>query len=263
LPVRAIVGTSMGAVVGAMYLAHGSASTAIAKWRGAIERELVPPVRSVRRPLDAESKEHPLIQIARRVRNQVVVAFAMHKTTVLDDKDLVRAFEFLVPDIEIAELPRPFVAVATDLENGAELRLASGALRPALKASSAIPGLLPPVEIDGRALVDGGVIAEIPVAAARSISWPVVAVDASMDLPRLSDDDLVLDTMMRTQMMTARLLRRHHLKRATDVLRPEVGSSTWADWDRFEELVEAGRSAARRFLDLRRSQSGSTPNTRS
>jgi NTE family protein len=248
LPVRAIVGTSMGAVTGAMYLAHGSGSAAIGKWREAIQLELVPPVRSIRRPLDAENKEHPLIQVARRVRNQVVVAFAINKSTVLDDKDLNRAFEFLIPDLSFAELSRPFVAVATDLETGAEIHIDSGELRTALRASSAIPGLLPSVELGGRALVDGGVVAEVPVAAARALGWPVVAVDASMDLPRLLEDDLVLDTMMRTQMMTARLLRRHQLRGATDVIRPEVGRSTWADWSRFDELVEAGRSAMRSFL---------------
>jgi NTE family protein len=178
----------------------------------------------------------------------VVVAFAIHRATVLDDDDLVKAFEFLIPDGEIGQLSRPLVVVATDLESGAEVRLASGRLRPALKASSAIPGLLPAVEVDGRPLVDGGVVAEVPVAAARTIGWPVVAVDASMDLPRRSDDDLVLDTMMRTQMMTTRLLRRHHMDRAHRVIRPEVGHATWADWDQFEPLVTAGERAARSFL---------------
>jgi len=250
LPIRGIVGTSMGALTGAMYLAFGSASAAIAKWRDAIEHELVPPVRSIRRRPGAESKEHPLIQVARRVRSQIVVAFAMNKTTVLDAKDLVTAFEFLVPDLSFSDLPCPFVAVATDLESGAEVRLDTGPLRAALLGSSAIPGLFPTVEVDGRSLVDGGVVAEVPVSAARAMAWPVVAVDASMDLPRLSDDDLVLDTMMRTQMMTARLLRRHQLKAATDVIRPEVGTATWADWERLDELVEAGRSAARRFLGI-------------
>jgi NTE family protein len=258
LPVRGIVGTSMGAVIGAMYLAQGSGAAAIATWREAIDRKIVPPVRPVRRSRDSEEKEHPLIQVARRVRNHVVVAFAMHKSTVLDDEDMVSAFEFLVPELDFADLPCPFVAVATDLENGAEVRLDTGELRVALKASSAIPGLLPSVEVAGRPLVDGGVVADVPVAAARSIGWPVVAVDVSMDLPQLSEDDLVLDTMMRTQMMTARLLRRHHMRGATDVIRPEVGTTTWADWNRFDELVEAGRTATRRFLG----SSQSSPNSR-
>jgi hypothetical protein len=71
-----------------------------------------------------------------------------------------------------------------------------------------------------------------------------------MDIPPLSDDDLVFDTLTRTQLMTLNLLRREELLHAADVLRPEVGHATWADWDRFEELVSAGRKATKRFLGI-------------
>jgi NTE family protein len=242
----------MGAVVGAMYLAYGSAGEAIRRWGQAIEADLVPPVRPLRdRQVDGSS-EHPLLQAARRIRNQVVVAVAMNRTTVLDDQDVVRAIEFLVPEITVEDLPASFTAVATDLSDGSEVRLRSGDLRRALKASGAIPGLLPSVEIDGRALVDGGVVSEVPVAAARSLGWPVVAVDASMDLPPLSENDLVFDTMTRTQLMTARLLRQSALASVVDVIRPEVGTATWAEWHRFDELVIAGRNAALDFLGIER-----------
>jgi NTE family protein len=250
LSVRAVAGTSMGAVTGAMYLALGSADAAIERWRQAIARELVPPIRPMRKPADSVDREHPLIQVARKIRNRIVVSFAMNRTTVLDDEDLVRAFEFLVPDVSIEDLPRPFLAVTTDLEDGREVRLGRGPLNQALKASSAIPGLLPAVEIDHRLLVDGAVVAEVPVGAARSLGWPVIAVDASMDLPPMSDEALVLDTMMRTQMMTARLLRNRVLSRVRGVIRPEVGCAAWADWHEFDRLVEAGRTAAREFFGL-------------
>jgi NTE family protein len=140
------------------------------------------------------------------------------------------------------------VVVATDLDNGKEVRLRRGSLRPALDATSAIPGMVPAVEVDGRRLVDGGVVAEIPVVAARDEGWPVVAVDTSMDIPPIAMDDLVLDTMWRTQMMTARLLRRRQLRSATHVIRPRVGNARWAEWYRFDEFVEAGRVATREFL---------------
>ena len=250
VPVRGIVGTSMGAVVGAMYLALGSAEAATARWREGIASDRVPPIRPMRPLPEAGTKEHPLVQAARRIRSQIVVAFAVNRTTVLDSSDMVRAFEFLVPDVSVSELARPFVAVATDLATGGEVRLRSGNLRDVLQASSAIPGLLPAVPVDGRQLVDGGVVAEVPVAAALAIGRPVLAVDVSMELPPLTDDDLVLDTMARAQMITAGLLRRDHLARAAAVIRPEVGVTTWADWNRFEDLVQAGRVAARRFLGL-------------
>lgn len=248
LPVRAIAGTSMGAVIGAMYCSGGSAAAAIDAWRGAIEDDLVPPVRTMKRIPEAHQHEHPLVQVARKLRDRIVVSFAVNRATMLDDKDLVRAFSVLIPDTALEELPRPFVAVATDLESGEEVRIREGSLRRALKASSAIPGVLPAVRFDGRLLVDGGVVAEIPVAAAQGLGWPVVAVDVSMEPPPLRDRDIVLDTMMRTQMFTARLLRRRELSRVRAVIRPHVGHTTWADWDSFDDLVVEGRRAALEFF---------------
>jgi NTE family protein len=228
LSVRGIVGTSMGAVVGGMYFAYGSAVRATDLWREALEKELIPSVRPIGRVPDAETKEHPLIQVARRIRNRVVISFAMNKGTVLDDSALVEALEFLIPDLQFSDLPKPLVVVAT----------------------SASPGMVPAVEIDGRPLVDGGVVAEVPAVAARDEGWPVIAVDVSLDVPPIREDDLVLDTMMRTQMMTARLLRRRQLRSATRVIRPGVGEARWAEWKRFDDFVDAGRKATLEFLGL-------------
>jgi len=250
LSVRAISGTSMGAVVGAMYLAYGSATRAAGLWREALSRDLIPSVRPIGRVPDADAKEHPLIQVARRIRNRVVISFAMNRSTVLDDTELVEALEFLIPDLQFSDLPKPLVVVATNLETGAEVTLRSGPIRPAMVASSAIPGMVPAVEIQGQPLVDGGVVAEVPVVAARQVGWPVIAVDVSLDVPPLKADDLVLDTMMRTQMMTARLLRHRQLRSATHTIRPAVGDARWAEWNRFEEFIEAGRKATFDFLGL-------------
>jgi len=250
LPIRAIVGTSMGAVVGGMYLAHGSAARAIDLWREAIEQGMIPSVRPIGRVPRADTREHPLIQVARRIRNRVVISFAMNRSTVLDDTELEQAMEFLIPDVQFSDLSQKLVVVATDLETGEEVRLRQGSLRTALDATSAIPGMVPAVELDGRRLVDGGAVAEIPVVAARDEGWPVIAVDTSMDVPPIAEDDLVLDTMWRTQMMTARLLRKRQLRSATHVIRPKVGGARWAEWHRFDEFVEAGRVATREFLVL-------------
>ena len=95
-------------------------------------------------------------------------------------------------------------------------------------------------------------MAEVPVSAGRSLGWPVVAVDVSMALPPPNRNGLVLDTMMRTQMMTSTLLREQQLQGANLVVRPEVGHATWADWAMFDDLVAAGRRAAEELLGIAR-----------
>lgn len=248
LPVRSIAGTSMGAIIGAMYAYLQSGDAVFDKWRAALEQDLIPSPAQHRRSRGRGNRENPFLHAARRFRDRLVVSFALQQPTMLDGSSISKAIEFLLPDILIEDLPLRFSATATDLETGASVIIDSGPLREAITASGAIPGILPSVEIDGHHLVDGGVVAEVPVREARMLGRPVLAVDVSMNLGERSDDDIALDTMMRTQTMTGTLLRQHQLQDARWVLRPDVGHATWSDWDLFEELVEAGSKTTRAWL---------------
>jgi len=97
-----------------------------------------------------------------------------------------RVFDFLtelLPDRAIEELPLPFAATATDLYSGQEVWLREGSLVDALRASSALPGLVTPVPRDGRWLVDGGLVNPVPVSLCRAMGADsVVAVDLNTTL---------------------------------------------------------------------------------
>ncbi len=80
----------------------------------------------------------------------------------------------VLPDVDIEALPMRFGAVATDLQGGTEVWLRSGPLRTALRASIAIPGLIGPRRIDGRWLVDGGLLNPVPVSLARALGADLV-----------------------------------------------------------------------------------------
>jgi len=249
LPLGGIAGCSAGALMGGMYLAYGSLDAVLERWKEAFDREIVSPVPAFGGLDDDEGQEdHPLLRAAKRIRDRIVISLAVNRSTILDSEEFERAAEFLVPDVAIEDLPVPFAAVATDLATGREVRLREGSLRRAVMASSAIPSLVPPVEVDGRPLVDGGVVAEVPVDAAREIGWPVVAVDISQELPPYRPNRLVLETMNRTGAMTAALLRACQLRRATLAVHPPVGRLLWSAWDHWEEMLEAGRRAAHGLL---------------
>lgn len=72
-----------------------------------------------------------------------------------------------IPSVNIEQLKLPFAAVATDLNRGTRVVIDKGPVAKAVRASSAIPGVFQPVEHQGRLLVDGGVIDNIPVSVAR------------------------------------------------------------------------------------------------
>lgn len=81
---------------------------------------------------------------------------------------VIETLRELIGDREIEELPMPFTAVATDVVEHREIWLRRGNLFDAIRASIAIPGLFVPHEIDGRKLVDGGLLNPVPVAAAAA-----------------------------------------------------------------------------------------------
>ncbi|WP_299598191.1 patatin-like phospholipase family protein [uncultured Microbulbifer sp.] len=88
----------------------------------------------------------------------------------------------------IEDLPLPFTAVATDLHSGQEIWLQQGNLQDAVSASCSIPGLLSPKSLSGRWLVDGAVVNPVPVDVCRAMgATTVIAVDVTEDAPPLLD----------------------------------------------------------------------------
>lgn len=86
-------------------------------------------------------------------------------------------------DLTIEDLPVPFAAVATDLITGHEVWLRQGSLVDNLRASFSLPGVFPPVERDGRMLVDGALVNPVPVSVCRAMGAQlVIAVNLSADL---------------------------------------------------------------------------------
>lgn len=133
-----IVGTSVGALTGAIAAAHpGSA----APW---------------------------LDHVWSRLRRREVFPFGRlsSRASIFADHGLRRLIARAALPARIEQLTIPFTAVAMDLVTGAQVLLDRGDLESALLASAAIPGILPPVAREGRTLVDGGVIAYVPVLAA-------------------------------------------------------------------------------------------------
>lgn len=246
--VRGIAGTSSGALMGAMWLTLGS--------EAAIER-----VRDFGRSGLARSmidfggdSGHGLADVARRVRIAAAMARAVVTRNIMSQQELLDRVSFLVPDQRVEALRAPMVIVATDNATGDEVRLEAGSLRHALAASSAMPGLVPPFAVAGRRLQDGGAVAEIPVAAARSIGSPVVAVEVSEGLPPARPDrDRLPRAMFRAAAMGWGALRLRLLAEADAVIAPAVNHLHWADYHAIDEAVEAGRAAARAFLDSVRS----------
>ncbi|MFY9642209.1 MAG: patatin-like phospholipase family protein [Rhodomicrobium sp.] len=89
-------------------------------------------------------------------------------SSLMTGKRLEKTLASHIGDVLIEEMPRKFVAVATELGSGQEIWLTKGSLAAALRASYALPGILKPIRIGGRWLMDGALVNPVPVSAARA-----------------------------------------------------------------------------------------------
>jgi NTE family protein len=96
---------------------------------------------------------------------------------------LLSFFRARFEDPGIEKLPKAYAAVATELATGREVWLRDGPVIDAVRASIAVPGLFTPAEMDGRLLVDGGLVNPVPVSLCRAMGADIViAVDVNSDL---------------------------------------------------------------------------------
>ncbi len=120
----------------------------------------------------------------RGLKLQTVVSFLDFSlgSGLIKGEKLIDFFRSEFVDRDIRELPRPFGAVATDLERGREVWLRDGVVTDAVRASIALPGLFTPVQRDGVWLVDGGLVNPVPVSLCRAMGADhVIAVDLNTD----------------------------------------------------------------------------------
>lgn len=159
-----IAGSSIGAVIGAGYAAGLTGR--------AMRRHLL-------------SLAHDRSEVLRRVMATRAVAWSeilgagFGNPLAVDGTKFFDAFiGELLPE-SFADLKIPLAVVVTDLHARECLTFSEGALKPVLAASMAVPGLVRPVEVDGRVLVDGGVTDPLPFTALRGKADVIVAVDVS------------------------------------------------------------------------------------
>lgn len=153
------------------------------------------------------------------------------------------------PVTRFEELPIPFAAVATDLLTGARVVMRDeGDVALAIRASCAIPGWYVPVtDSQGRQLVDGGLVANLPVSVVRALGAEVVvAVDVNSEGAKfMGAPASVIGVLLQSMLVVQRVSVEHQRQLADLCISPAVGHLRWDELARAAEFIEAGFEAAR------------------
>jgi len=153
-----------------------------------------------------------------------------------------------VPVANIEDLKLPFAAVATDLNRGTRVVIDHGPVARAVHASSAIPGVFNPVEHQGKLLVDGGVMDNIPISVAREKGADIViAVDISENVINFNITNLIDVTLQSINIMFRENVV-HKLKDADVLIVPAVGDVGMLDFSQKKRCMQAGIEATKKVM---------------
>ena len=250
VPVDMVVGTSMGSIVGGLYASGWGIDEIEEKitkidWGGVFNDKLPRQVRSYRRKTD---DVRYLVPVKMRFNGWKPYL----PPALLGGQNMALLFQGMEIDAtgerDFDQFPIPYRAVATDLSNGELVVIGKGSLATAIRASMSVPGVFPPVELDGKPLADGGMAANFPIRVARGLGADVViGVDITSPLRAKEELGNLLTRLDQTSGFLTTRNRADDMKAATEadvILVPELGDISFSDFSKALEAIEAGEVAA-------------------
>ena len=249
IPVDAIAGTSMGAIVGGLYATGVNAGdleelVSSLDWNAALSDTAAREDMSFRRKQD--EREFPInFELGLR-GTDLVLPKGVIQGQELDL--LLRKLTLHASHItDFDNFPIPFRAIASDIVAGEAVVMDSGDLAMAIRASMSVPGVFAPARIDGRLLVDGGLIGNLPIDVMKEMGVDIIiAVD--VEFPLYKSEELKSVLTISEQMLTI-LIRKETLRQidtlaASDILiRPELGIYASANFGDIVETIQPGQQA--------------------
>lgn len=239
-----VVGTSMGAVIGAAIANRANLDGMVKVLKRLDVNDILKISPESRHELEKLIGKSLVREIGVRRRKKGEEGDTPVKLT-----RLFTFFKLMTKNSRIEDLSIEYAAIATDLKKGGELVIKQGKVYRAAAASSAIPGFIPPVKLDGRTLVDGGVVDVLPILPALNMgAEQVLAVDVG---EKLSDelDENPLSLFYRTSSIRQKELvntkisvARQKLGKKLVVLTPPVDNLNWLDFNEVEKAVPIGRN---------------------
>ncbi len=181
-----------------------------------------------------------------------VTSFTLSRFGVLSNNDLGKRVVEILGEADIEQAGIPLALIATDLASGEKIILDKGKVERAVMASSCIPGVYVPVELDGRLLVDGGLVENVPVSPLRRAGAEfIVGVDLNAGRHYQRPEDIV-DVLANAIDIAIDHVTRSQTADADLVIAPELASYSRRDTSRIPELIEEGYRVTRALLDKNR-----------
>ena len=259
--VAGIVGTSMGSIIGSLYASGRTASELNELVSRVNLSEMVTATGGAYFDISEKTQGASMIRPELHMSNnsKVVGPLGLVAGTAVLEYLAQLLSNVTVTDFRL--LPIPFAAVATDLVSGEKVVLRRGSLASAVRASMSIPGVFDPWEINGRLLVDGGMVSNMPVETAKELfpGYPVVAVNLTSELEPRENLGTMLDVVSQSITILTMQNVRREAALADLLISPGVKEYPMLGTNPAGEIVQQGRDAAEKMLPQLRKLAAEAP----
>jgi len=253
IPIDIIAGTSAGALIGGMYAAKRSADFIEKKILEYTESDLLKRTKFNFLTQVHEKEKNDLNvweKLAGFIKKEYFLAMSLTKQSIISSQDFMENIAFFIEEVNIENLKLPFAALTTDLEKGEEVVLQKGPLKEAVYASSAIPGMVPPLQLEDKFLFEGGIVNMIPVSVVKDMGAElIIAVDISKLVTRQVAIKNCLDAVVRANAIMSWKLNQLRLRFADVVISSSNLDIYWADFTKTKELIKLGEQGASIRMD--------------
>jgi NTE family protein len=234
IPIGAICGTSMGAIIGGLYSLNENMEKVEDTIFGNLEQGGF-------KQLSKPDKKHLPFDLK----------------GYMDIKKMEQKMRKSLPDKDIKDTKIPFIAVATDLSNGREVVIKEGPMKDVLAASSSVPGILPPIKIKDKYLVDGIMSDNVPVRALRETgARKILAVHVMPSISFQEPPKGQIDVLLKCFLLTLNKISLGSAEEADLLIESELGMIPYADFRYARLCADIGEKAARQNLEKIKKMAG-------
>ena len=170
------------------------------------------------------------------------------KLGLLSNKKLGDVIKKILGDVNIEDADIPIAIVATDITTGEKVVFLKGDVETAVMASTCIPGIFIPVEVDNQLLVDGGIVENVPVSPLKEMGADfIISVDLNAEHPYKKPENIV-EVMLRSFDFTLKAATESQTESVDIQIKPDLSEFNMVDMDQADDLIHTGYMEAKKAL---------------
>lgn len=178
-----------------------------------------------------------------------ITGISLSRYGLLSNKKLGELITKHIGDKNIEEAHIPLAIITTDITTGEKVVLDKGSVAQAVMASTCIPGIFEPIEINGKMLMDGGIVENVPVPTVRKMGADyVIGVDLNAH-HAFKKPNNILDVIINSFLFLMQQADKIQAQDADLLIKPNLSRFNWTDTNQVDELMKRGYEDSKKMLE--------------